>query len=372
MIGKANAENLAPTVLMTADAVGGVWSYAAGLCRALPEIRFILATMGPRPSPAQRGEIAGLSNTVLIESSYDLEWMAISGADLAKSRDWLVALAERHHVDLIHVNGYAHAQLGNDRPILLVAHSDVSSWWQAVHKRCAPPEWDRYREQVVAGLTAATRIVAPTAAVLRDLELHYVRFQNKTEVISNGIDFAAFPPLPKAPVVMAAGRIWDAAKNLATLEAIAPDVVWPVEIAGEIQHPEGDAARYSNVRLLGRLTHAEMAWHLGCASIFVAPARYEPFGLAILEAAAAGCALVLGDIPALRENWDGVAVFVDPEDGSALKSAINNLIADPGRRNRVAAAGQCRARDFNLSRMARAYAGLYRKMTRASARLETA
>jgi glycosyltransferase involved in cell wall biosynthesis len=357
---------------MTADAVGGVWSYAAGLCRALPGIRFILAMMGPRPSSAQRGEITGLINTVLVESTYSLEWMAISGADLAKSRDWLVALAERHHVDVIHVNGYAHAELGTDRPILLVAHSDVSSWWQAVHKHSAPPEWDRYREQVAAGLTAATRIVTPTATVLRDLELHYAQLRNKTDVVSNGINPRAFRPLQKAPVVMAAGRIWDAAKNLATLEAIAPDLAWPVQIAGEIEHPEGDAARYSNVRLLGRLTHAEMAWYLGCACIFVAPARYEPFGLAILEAAAAGCALVLGDIPSLRESWDGVAVFVDPEDESALKSAINNLIADPGQRRRVAVAGRCRARNFNLSRMARAYAGLYRKMTRTSARLETA
>ena len=130
--------------------------------------------------------------------------------------------------------------------------------------------------------------------------------------------------------------------------------------------------RYSNVRLLGRLTRAEMAWHLGCASIFVAPACYEPFGLSILEAAAAGCALVLGDIPSLRENWDGAAVFVDPEDRLALKSAVNNLIANAGQRHRVAAAGRHRARDFTLPRMARAYAGFYRKMTRTSAGLETA
>ena len=36
------------TVLMTADAVGGVWTYALGLCSALPDIRFVLAMMGPR------------------------------------------------------------------------------------------------------------------------------------------------------------------------------------------------------------------------------------------------------------------------------------------------------------------------------------
>jgi glycosyltransferase involved in cell wall biosynthesis len=207
---------------------------------------------------------------------------------------------------------------------------------------------------------------------LRDLERPYGRLDSATKVIPNGVDSTAFPPSPKATVVMAAGRIWDAAKNLAVLDAIAPDLLWPVEIAGEVEHPEGGAARYSNVRLLGRLSPTEMTRCLGCAAIFVAPARYEPFGLAILEAAAAGCALVLGDIPSLRENWDGTAVFIDPEDRAALTSAINGLIANPRERSRVAAEGRRRARDFTLPRMARAYAGLYRKMTRTSARLETA
>ncbi len=220
---------------------------------------------------------------------------------------------------VIHVNGYAHARLDMDRPVLVVAHSDVFSWWHAVHKHSPPPEWERYRDRAVAGLAAATCIVAPTAAVLHDLEHHYGLLGRKTEVLPNGIELTGFAALPKAPLVLAVGRIWDAAKNLAILETIAPDLAWPVEIAGEVEHPEGGAERYSNVRLLGRLSAVEMARRLDRASIFVAPARYEPFGLAILEAAAAGCALVLGDIPSLRENWDGAAVFVDPEESTGAQ-----------------------------------------------------
>jgi glycosyltransferase involved in cell wall biosynthesis len=115
-----------------------------------------------------------------------------------------------------------------------------------------------------------------------------------------------------------------------------------------------------------------MARQLGEASIFTAPALYEPFGLAILEAAASGCALVLGDIPSLRENWDGAAAFVDPDDRAALRSAINGLIANAGERVRLAMSAGCRARQFTLDRMASAYDALYRDLLRSGASLETA
>jgi glycogen(starch) synthase len=355
---------------MTADAVGGVWSYAVGLCAALSEIRFVVATMGPRLRQTLREQIARLDNVVLEESEYSLEWMANSRDDFAESREWLRGLVARHEIDLVHVNGYAHACLDVELPVLVVAHSDVSSWWEAVHQCAPPPEWDRYRCRAAAGLAAASRIAAPTAAVLRDLERHYLRLDGNGEVIANGIDAAALPPLLKRQVVFAAGRVWDAGKNLAALDAIAPELAWAVEIAGDAAHPESGVATLGKVRLLGRLRPSDMAWYLGSSSIFVAPARYEPFGLAILEAAAAGCALVLGDIPSLRESWDGAAVFVHPEDKQALRSSINGLIFRPDDRARLATLARSRARRFTLDRMGRAYAALYRDMVHSSTCLE--
>jgi glycosyltransferase involved in cell wall biosynthesis len=372
MIKTPKVRDRPPTVLMTADAVGGVWSYAVALCRSLPEIRFVVATMGPPPHQAQRDAIRELENVTLVESDYRLEWMADGIVDFTESRDWLIDLVQRHEIDLVHVNGYAHARLGVGCPVVVVAHSDVLSWWEAVHKSAAPPEWAGYRKQVIAGLAAATRIVAPTAAVLADLERHYAAPASNGVVISNGVDPADFPALDKLPVVLAAGRLWDVAKNLAALDAAAPRLAWPVEIAGELEHPDGGVADYAHVRLLGRLAPAEMARRLGGAGIFAAPARYEPFGLAILEAAAAGCALVLGDISSLRENWNGAALFVDPDDPPSLSAAINMLVANPQKRARLAAAARSRARRFPVDRMARAYAALYHDMMRSSAVLETA
>ena len=71
------------TVLMTADAVGGIWHYALALCAALPEIRFVLAVMGPMPSAAQRDAAGRLDNVVLEEYGHRLEWMQGAAGNLA-------------------------------------------------------------------------------------------------------------------------------------------------------------------------------------------------------------------------------------------------------------------------------------------------
>ena len=361
-----------PTVLMTADCVGGVWSYAAGLCRSLPDTRFILATMGPHPVQAQRDAIRELENVTFVESDYRLEWMAGGDLDFPASRHWLLDLIAQYEVDVVHVNGYAQGQLGFDRPAVVVAHSDVLSWWRAVHKCAAPPEWDEYRKNVIAGLASASRIIAPTAAVMHDLEHHYLPLAGAASVIPNGVDATAFRITAKQPFVLAAGRLWDAAKNLAALSTAAPGLSWPIAIAGATEHPEGGTVRLANARLLGPLTPAEMARALASAGIFAAPARYEPFGLAILEAAAAGCPLVLGDIPSLRENWNGAAIFVDPEHPVELHAALAMLIANPEERRVMATAARSRARSFTMDRMAGAYSALYREMMHNSAVLETA
>jgi len=361
-----------PTVLMTADAVGGVWNYALTLCAGLPEFRFVLAVLGPAPSPAQRSAIGRLANVVFEEAPYRLEWMAGAEADLAASRHWLVSLARRHGAGLVHVNGYAHARIDMDCPILAVSHSDVLSWWQAVHREPAPAEWDDYRREVAAGLMMADRIVAPSRAVLDDLARHYALSRDDALVIPNGIDLAAHMPRSKRPVVMAAGRLWDAAKNLAVLDEVAAGLAWPVEIAGPETNPEGGTARFAAARPLGVLSPAEMAVRLGRAAIFAAPARYEPFGLGILEAAASGCALVLGDIPSLRESWEGAALFVAPDDRATWRSALRHLIEDESDRALWGFAAQQRARGFSREAMAGRYAALYREMVAAPAQREVA
>jgi glycosyltransferase involved in cell wall biosynthesis len=106
-----------------------------------------------------------------------------------------------------------------------------------------------------------------------------------------------------------------------------------------------------------------LSW-LSRASLFVEPARYEPFGLAALEAALCGCALVLGDIPSLREVWDDGATFVSPDDPDALARAVNTLLDDPARRNRAASDALAIAAGYPQSANTDAYLAAYRQLVR--------
>jgi glycosyltransferase involved in cell wall biosynthesis len=143
------------------------------------------------------------------------------------------------------------------------------------------------------------------------------------------------------------------------LERVAPRLPWPVFLAGENHHPDGSEVRPHHTRLLGRLSQRALGAWLGRAAIYCLPARYEPFGLSVLEAALSGCTLVLGDIPSLREIWRHRAVFVPPDDPEALEDALGRLIADPDRRASLAAGSRARALQLTSERMVEAYLAAY-------------
>lgn len=346
---------------MTADTVGGVWTYALELCQALAVdgVRVELATLGAPLSPAQWVEARAVPGLTLHESSYQLEWMDEPWEDVRASGEWLLGLEARLAPDIIHLNGYCHGALPWRAPVLMVAHSCVLSWWEAVKGEPAPGRYTRYQQEVERGLRAAARVVAPSEAMLAAAGRHYGPFRS-TSVIANARRAESFLPGPKEPFVLAAGRLWDEAKNLAALDAVAPRLPFPVRVAGETQHPGGGSdARAHQVQPLGRLTPEELAGWMARAAIYALPARYEPFGLSVLEAALAGCALVLGDIPSLREVWGDAARFVHPDDGDGLARTLTELMANPTGRERLAARARARALTFTPRRMAEAYLELY-------------
>jgi glycosyltransferase involved in cell wall biosynthesis len=352
---------------MTTDAVGGVWTYVAQLCEAFSQfgIHVDVASMGPAPTTQQRARIAAIAGTRLFESEYKLEWMDDPWPDVDRAGDWLLDLAREVEPDVVHLNGYCHGSLPFDAPVCVVAHSCVWSWWFAVFGEPAPARYDEYRRRVRAGLGAASQIVAPTRAMLEQLTLHYGALRSGV-VIPNGIDGSqagsSLPDAQRAPSILAAGRVWDAGKNLMSLASTAAQLSWPVRIAGEGAESVGLSPAFDNVAFLGRLEAEQMRRELERARIFAHPARYEPFGLAPLEAAAHGCALVLGDIPSLREVWGDAALYVPPNDRALLVRTLQRLIDDPRLRKRSADRARAHARRYTALRSAGEYVKVYERL----------
>src|SRR3954454_20769962 len=114
-------------ILMTADPLGGVWTYALELARMLEGVEVALATMGGPLTSEQRLEVAGLPNTSLFESHFKLEWMEDPWRDVDAAGEWLLRLESDLKPDLIHLNGYVHGSLSWNSPTLLVGHSCVMS-----------------------------------------------------------------------------------------------------------------------------------------------------------------------------------------------------------------------------------------------------
>lgn len=348
-------------VLMTADTVGGVWTYALELCRGLSRrgVEVVLATMGAPLRENQRAEADRIQRLTVVESHYALEWMDHPWADVAAAGQWLLALEEAFQPDVIHLNGYAHGALRWQAPVVVVGHSCVLSWWKAVKGLEAPDSWDAYRRIVTEGIQKADQVIAPTSWMLHELERYYGPLGDP-RVISNARTLpAARLAKAKKPVVLSVGRLWDEAKNASTLAAAAKGLRWPVLLAGDAKGPTGKIVEFPNVRLLGYCAAAEVLELYRGASIFALPARYEPFGLSPLEAAQFGCALVLGDIPSLREVWGKAAVYVAPNDPLALRAALTRLIEHPAELERYRMAARLRARRYSVEGMIESYLNAY-------------
>lgn len=338
-----------PHVLMTADAVGGVWSYALDLARGLSAAgtRVTLAVLGPAPDAAQRAAAAALPDLTLEETGLPLDWLAVSRDEVLAAGEAVAALAARRGADLVHLNSPALAAAGFGVPVLGVCHSCLATWWQAVRGGEMPEDF-RWRTAILAeGYAAADALVAPSRAFSRATAAAYGL---APQVVHNGRRDGLRTDRAGA-FAFTAGRLWDEGKDLATLDRAAARLSVPVLAAGPVRGPNGAEVALPHLQALGTLDEGAMRSWLARGPVFVSAARYEPFGLAVLEAAQAGCALVLSDIPTFRELWDGAAVFVPPGDADGFATAIAALVADRERRAELRVAAGERARRYSLDAM---------------------
>ncbi len=348
-------------LLMTADAVGGVWQYALDLAAGLGPygVQTTLAVLGPSCSAEQRAEAKAVEGLSVVETGLPLDWLADAAAQVIEAGAQIAALADRVGADLVQLNQPAlAARAAFVMPVVVASHSCLLTWWDAVEGGI-PPEDFAWRARLhMEGLQAAQAVVCPSVAFATATQRAYGLAQPPRAVL-NGRRVAAPPPAAMHDFAFTAGRLWDRGKDLAALDRAAARLGIPVKAAGSLKGPNGEQIDLAHVHAIGQVGADAIAGCLAARPVFVSTARYEPFGLAVLEAAAAGCALVLSDIPTFREIWGDAATFVAPGDDRGFAEAVTTFIGDTRLRLELGERARDRAARFTPARMAADMASLY-------------
>lgn len=344
---------------MTADAVGGVWSYAVDLAAGLRAhaVETILAVLGPAPDEDQRAMIP--DGVEMVATGLPLDWLARGAASVLAAGDAVAALADARGVDIVQLNSPALAASGAfTKPVVAVAHGCVATWWRAARGGAIDAGLAWHADLTRQGLLAAERVVAPTRAFAADVAATYA-LPEQPAAVHNGRRGSSGIGTFVANHAFTAGRLWDPVKGTPLLDNVAGRIDAPFRAAGPVIAPHGETVTTRHLDLLGKLSGMAIGAELASRPIYVSAARFEPFGLAVLEAAQAGCPLVLSDIASFRELWDGAATFVDPDDEDGFAAAVSALLADPQRHDREGRAAAQRALRYTPERVAAEMAALY-------------
>ncbi|CAA9524114.1 MAG: Glycosyltransferase [uncultured Sphingomonas sp.] len=349
-------------LFLTTDAVGGVWTYSLDLAAALAaevDAVVILAVLGPAPNADQLTRAAAVPGLQLIHTGLPLDWTATSSEELRASAETLADLADQADAEVVQLHSPALAVGTYRAPVVTVVHSCVATWWSAVKTGPLPDDFAWRMAIAREGLRRSELVVTPSRAFAETVQQAY-GLKHPPAAVHNGRFHPAAGASSSGSFAFTAGRLWDEGKNVAAFDAAAALSAVPFKAAGPVQGPNGARVDVRSAELLGFLAEEDLTATLAQQPIFVSAAKYEPFGLSVLEAAQAGCALVLSPIPTFRELWSGAALFADGAE--EIAAAVDRLAADPSERAALGAAAKARSERFTPAAMATTMLGHYRAL----------
>lgn len=118
------------------------------------------------------------------------------------------------------------------------------------------------------------------------------------------------------------------------------------------------------VRWVGAVPPSELPALYQTAEALIAPSTYEGFGLAALEAMAAGLPVVCSSTPALSELVENAGLTVSPDDVDLWVASLYNVLVDGSLRRTLRERGRARARNFTWERCAQAHLRIYSALVR--------
>jgi glycosyltransferase involved in cell wall biosynthesis len=218
--------------------------------------------------------------------------------------------------------------------------------------------WPVRRAAVVTTISAATR--ADLSAWLGP------KLAAKIQVVPNCVG-AEFVPAPKgwdskAPVVLQVGTGWN--KNFERVAEALAGLACRWWIVGPLTAAQRALLGASGVdhECLGRLSDEELVETYRQCDLLVFVSLFEGFGLPILEAQATGRPVITSARSAMPEVAGGAAVLVDPEQVSAIRAAVEQVLADPALRESLVTRGFENVRRFQAAAVASRYEMIYQNL----------
>jgi phosphatidylinositol alpha-mannosyltransferase len=342
---------------------GGVQGQVLGLARALRRLGVEARVIAPCDGPPPETGVTTVGPTRRFPSNGSIAPITSNHLAAARTLEALRGFAP----DVVHLHepltpGPTHAALvGTDIPTVgtfhAVYHAGYNKWYAALR---------RPLQRMVDRLTVVTAVSEEAA---RDVE----GFGVECEILFNGVDvdfYRGTEPRPsERRAILFVGR-HEPRKGLAVLlDAFAGldrDAVLWVASSGP-QTSSLRARGVPHVEWLGRVSETEKAARLRGATIACAPSiEGESFGVVLLEAMAAGTAVIASDLTGYRAvaRGDNEARLVPPGDVAALRTALRDLLDDPGERDRFAKAGTERAEEFSIDHLAERFVPIYERAIR--------
>lgn len=340
---------------------GGVQMQVLGLAQSLREQGFAVQVLAPSDGPPPEAAVTPLGKSIPFATNGSVAPIAPDPSAAIRT----IRALRSEAFDVLHVHEplvpgpSLTAVLSGDAPIVGTFHRAGASTAYALLKPIAK--------------RIANRLAVRVAVSEDARRTAYDGIGGDYTILFNGIDverFATAEPWPTTgPTVFFFGR-HESRKGLAVLlearHALGDDVTFWIGGAGpETDELKARVAGDHRVHWLGRVTDEELASRLAGADVACLPSLHgESFGVVLLEAMAAGTAIVASDLPGYRAvaRPGEHAVLVPPDDPGALGLALKELLGDADRRAALIAAGRERTREFAMPKLAAAYAEIYRSL----------
>lgn len=277
-----------------------------------------------------------------------------SGAPITLSpTHWRSVRRRLAEVDVVHIHEplvpvVGWMALSVVKPTVATFHADAPGWASTLYQR-APWVTARMRESIV---TAVSRTAADSLP----------EKWGEPRIVPNAIDVASYSSSPTGRVtrrVAFLGRD-DPRKGLSDLLAAWPEVRRRAPDAELIVMGAERPDDIEGARFVGPVSGAEKRRLLASSQVYVAPNKGgESFGIVLIEAMAAGCAVVATDLPAFQEVTGGAAVHVPVGDVESMAGAISDLLVDEVEAERLSRAGRERASRYDWPVVVARYRELY-------------